>query len=184
MRECKLIENISKLEEKNQDIEDGRLTDSHGKVVNFENTVIIMTSNAGTSLKANSIGFSNNESNAHKSRIMDVLKEIFRPEFLNRIDEIIVFNELSRNELEQIVDLMLKEVFDAVHEKGFSLKVSQAAKDFILEKGYDIRYGARPLRRTIQRFIEDKLAELCLKGRYQAEQTIEIDCIDGELIFN
>ncbi len=167
-----------------QILEDGRLTDSHGKVVNFENTVIIMTSNAGTSLKANSIGFSNNESNAHKSRIMDVLKEIFRPEFLNRIDEIIVFNELSRNELEQIVDLMLKEVFDAVHEKGFSLKVSQAAKDFILEKGYDIRYGARPLRRTIQRFIEDKLAELCLKGRYQAEQTIEIDCIDGELIFN
>ncbi|HHV60579.1 MAG TPA: ATP-dependent Clp protease ATP-binding subunit [Clostridiaceae bacterium] len=167
-----------------QILEDGRLTDNHGKTVNFENTVIIMTSNAGTSLKASSIGFSSDESKAHESRIMDVLKETFRPEFLNRIDEIIIFNELKREELLKIVDIMIKEITDEIEEKGFKLNITQSARDFILEKGYDPKYGARPLRRTIQRYIEDNLSELYLKGKYKAGDTITVDCTDGEIVFN
>lgn len=167
-----------------QILEDGRLTDSHGKIINFENTVIIMTSNAGTSLKASSIGFSSDESKAHENRVMDVLKETFRPEFLNRVDEIIVFSELTWNELEKIVDIMLKEVSQEIENKGLKVNISQAAKDFILKKGYDVKYGARPLRRTIQRFIEDRLAELYLRGRYKAGDTIEVDCMDDQLTFN
>lgn len=166
-----------------QILEDGRLTDSHGRVVNFENTVIIMTSNAGTSLKANGIGFANEGYKALENRIRDVMKETFRPEFLNRIDEIIVFTELNREELKKIIDLMLKEVMDEVEDKGMKLQVTEAAKELILEKGYDAKYGARPLRRTIQRLIEDELSEWFLRGRYKAGNTIVVDCQDGNIVF-
>lgn len=167
-----------------QILEDGRLTDNHGKNINFENTVLIMTSNAGTNLKSNGIGFAKDEKKVHKDRVIDVMKEIFRPEFLNRIDDIIVFDELTRDELKQIVDLMINEVKDEAEDKGMTLEVSQAAKDYILDKGYDSKYGARPLRRTIQRYIEDIISEMYLKGKCSEGSCIKVGCSNGELTFN
>ena len=166
-----------------QILEDGRLTDSHGRTVSFENTIIIMTSNAGTSLKSNGIGFGKEKYNDMAEKVKDVLKETFRPEFLNRIDEIIVFTELDRNELRQIVDLMLKEVEENIREKGMTISVTEKVKDFILEKGYDVKFGARPLRRTIQRYIEDEMSELYLKGIFKEGSNIIVDMEDGEIVF-
>lgn len=165
-----------------QILEDGRLTDSHGRVVNFENTVIIMTSNAGTSTKTSGIGFGNNEYKAIENRVKDVLKDIFRPEFLNRIDEVVVFTELSRDELRKIVDLMLGEVQEEVNSKGMLIEVTEAAKNFILEKGYDVKYGARPLRRTIQKNIEDELTEQYLRGRFKAGSKIVVDFENDSIV--
>jgi ATP-dependent Clp protease ATP-binding subunit ClpA len=166
-----------------QILEDGRLTDSRGRVVSFENTIIVMTSNAGTTLKSNGIGFNNDGYAALESRVSEVMKETFRPEFLNRLDEIVVFTELNRDELKQIVDLMINEVAGEMREKNLLLEVSEAAKDFLVDKGYDSKYGARPLRRTIQRYIEDELSELYLRGRLKAGSTVIVDCEDGKLVF-
>ncbi len=158
-----------------QILEDGRLTDSHGKTVNFENTIIIMTSNAGTNLKSGGIGFSNNSYTAIESRVRDVIKETFRPEFLNRIDEIIVFTELGKEELKKIIDLMLEEVYQEACEKDIKVNVSDKVKEFILEKGYDPKFGARPLRRTVQNYIEDRLSEEYLKGIIKEGSLVGID---------
>ncbi|WP_105614625.1 ATP-dependent Clp protease ATP-binding subunit [Vallitalea okinawensis] len=147
-----------------QILEDGRLTDSQGRTVNFENTIIVMTSNAGTNTKGLGMGFNNNEKAALENKVQGALKEAFRPEFLNRIDEIIIFDQLDKDELRQIVDLMLKEVYIDVRAKGLKIDVDDDVKDFLLEKGYDPKYGARPLRRTIQKFIEDDIAESYIKG--------------------
>jgi ATP-dependent Clp protease ATP-binding subunit ClpA len=166
-----------------QVLEDGRATDSHGRTVSFENTVLIMTSNAGTSLKASGIGFANDSYIALENKIKDVLKETFRPEFLNRIDEIIIFNELRQQELRQIVDLMLKDVVEEVENKNMNISFSDEVKKFILEKGYDPKYGARPLRRTIQKYIEDELTDLYLKGVYKEGSTIEVDVENGSVVF-
>ena len=166
-----------------QILEDGRLTDSHGRTVNFENTVIIMTSNAGTSLKSNGIGFANDGYTALKGRISEVLRETFRPEFLNRIDETIVFSELNKEQLGQIVDLMLKEVVEEVEAKGMVIEITDSAKEFILKTGYDVKYGARPLRRTIQKHIEDELTELFLKGVYSEGSVIKVDCNEEGIVF-
>lgn len=166
-----------------QIFEDGRLTDSHGKVVNFENTIIVMTSNAGTTLKANGLGFFNDGYKALESRVKDVLKEMFRPEFLNRLDEIIVFTELNRDELKQIVALMLDEVRSEAEQKGISLSFTQELVDFILEKGYDPKYGARPLRRTIQKYVEDELTEQFFLGRIKPGTGIVADVNDGMIQF-
>jgi len=166
-----------------QILEDGRATDSHGRTVSFENTVLIMTSNAGTSLKANGIGFANDNYIALENKIMDVLKETFRPEFLNRIDEIIIFNELSQEELKQIIDLMLKDVVEEVENKNMTISFSDDVKKFILEKGYDPKYGARPLRRTIQKYIEDELTDLYLKGVYKEGSNIDVDVENGNIVF-
>ena len=166
-----------------QILEDGRLTDSHGRVVNFENTVIIMTSNAGTSTHSNGIGFGNNEYKALENKVKDILKEIFRPEFLNRIDEIVVFTELSKEELRLIIDLMLNEVIDEVAEKSMKVIITDSVKEFILEKGYDIKYGARPLRRTVQKYIEDELTELYLKGKFSPGIEIVVDIEEGNIVF-
>jgi ATP-dependent Clp protease ATP-binding subunit ClpA len=167
-----------------QILEDGRLTDSHGRVVSFKNTIIIMTSNAGTHFKGNGIGFNNNDYVALENRIHGVLKETFRPEFLNRVDDIVVFTALTREELAQIVDLMLKEVLAEVQVKGMDIQITQKAKDFILEVGYDPKYGARPIRRAIQRHIEDLLAEKYLKGALKEGASIVIDCVDGKIVSN
>lgn len=167
-----------------QILEDGRITDSHGRTVSFENTVIIMTSNAGTSLKGNGIGFANDNYIAMENKVKDVLKETFRPEFLNRIDEIIVFRELERDELKQIIDLMLKEIIHEVEQKNMTIEITGAVKEFILEKGYDPKYGARPLRRTIQKYIEDELTDMYLKGQYKEGSKISIDVVDGKLVFS
>ncbi|KNY27060.1 ATP-dependent Clp protease ATP-binding subunit [Pseudobacteroides cellulosolvens] len=164
-----------------QVLEDGRLTDSHGKVISFENTVIIMTSNAGTNMKSNGIGFSNEGYKALETTVRSVLKETFRPEFLNRVDEIIVFTELSKDELKKIIDLMLMEVEEDVKANNMTITVSDEAKDLILEKGYDVKYGARPLRRTIQKYIEDELAEAFLKGVFKEGSRICVDVEQGEI---
>ena len=147
-----------------QILEDGILTDNKGKTVNFENTVVIMTSNAGTNNKGNKIGFGNSEYEALENKVKDALKESFRPEFLNRVDDIVVFEELKKEELRQIVDLMLKEVISDATEKSIDIEVSTEAREFLLEKGYSTKYGARPLRRTIQKYIEDEISDAYLKG--------------------
>jgi ATP-dependent Clp protease ATP-binding subunit ClpE len=166
-----------------QILEDGRLTDSHGRVVNFENTIIVMTSNAGTTLKSNGIGFANDGYRALETRVKDVLKETFRPEFLNRLDETIVFTELKREELRQIVALMFEEVRSEAAQKSISVSFTEAAHDFILEKGYDQKYGARPLRRTIQKHIEDEMTEQFFLGRFQPGCSITVDVVDGVIAF-
>lgn len=164
-----------------QILEDGRLTDSHGRTVNFENTVVIMTSNAGTNFKSSGIGFANSGYTVLKDKVMEVLKDTFRPEFLNRIDETIVFTQLGKEELKQIISLMMKEVQADVESKGMTISITDAAVEFILEKGYDMKYGARPLRRTIQKYIEDELSELYLKGGIKPGSAITVDCADGKI---
>ena len=165
-----------------QVLEDGRLTDSHGRVVNFENTIIIMTSNAGTSLDSYGIGFNNDNYDTIKNKINSVLKETFRPEFLNRIDEIIIFSELSKPELKAIIDLMLKEVFSEAEEKNIEISVTEDVKEYILKIGYNVKYGARPLRRTIQDKIEDLLSEEFIKGNIKENTNIEIDVENEEIV--
>ncbi len=157
-----------------QILDDGRLTDSHGRVVNFENSIIIMTSNAGTSLKANGFGFNGDDHIALENRVNTALKEQFRPEFLNRVDEIVVFQELTKEEIRKIVDLMLKEVSGQMKEKGVGLSVSEAAKDQLAKEGYDPKFGARPLRKTIQRRIEDPLADMYLVGKFTKAEKISV----------
>jgi ATP-dependent Clp protease ATP-binding subunit ClpA len=161
-----------------QILEDGRLTDNQGRTVNFENTVIIMTSNAGTSIKANRIGFGNTEYEAMESKVKDALKQAFRPEFLNRIDDIIVFSELTKEELSQIVDLMLKEVIKEAEEKKITLTVTDKMKEHILEKGYNTKYGARPLRRAIQKYVEDEISEAYLRGALKENTLVTVDIND------
>jgi len=153
-----------------QILEEGKLTDNVGRVVNFRNTVILMTSNVGAeTLKKNTnLGFSpaSEEANYEKMRdkIMDEAKRIFRPEFLNRLDDIIVFRALSRPDLVEILDLEVKKVMDRLQHKKLKLELDSRAKDFLVEKGYDPQYGARPMRRSVEKHLEDPLAEEILKG--------------------
>ena len=165
-----------------QVLDDGKLTDSQGNVVSFQNTIIIMTSNAGSNVNTNSIGF--DKKTVDNNKIEENLKQVFRPEFLNRIDEIIVFDSLTKPELLQIVELMLKDTVKALADKNISLNVSENAKDFILEKGTNLKYGARPLRRAIQRYVEDEISEMILKGDVHDGQTINVDIKNNELKFN
>jgi ATP-dependent Clp protease ATP-binding subunit ClpA len=170
-----------------QILEDGRLTDSQGRTVNFENTVIIMTSNAGTSIKGNKIGFDNKEYEAMESKVKDALKQAFRPEFLNRIDDVIVFSELSKEELSQIIDLMIKEVTNEGKEKKILIDVTDKMKNHILEKGYNSKYGARPLRRAIQKYIEDEISEAYLRGLLKETNSVLVTVNDEgktELVIN
>ena len=164
-----------------QVLDDGILTDSQGNSVSFSNTIIIMTSNAGSNLNNNSIGFGN--STINKNKILDSLKEVFRPEFLNRVDEIVTFDALTNEQLLQIVDLMLNDTVKALSDKDITMKISKKAKNYILEKGTDIKFGARPLRRAIQRYIEDELSEMILKQELLDGQTVYIDFVDENLKF-
>lgn len=165
-----------------QVLDDGRLTDSQGNTVSFENTIIIMTSNAGSNLNNNSIGFGNET--IDKSKIEERLKDVFRPEFLNRVDEIVTFSSLTKEELIQIVDLMLQDTSNALANKDITLNISKEAKEYILEKGTNLKFGARPLRRAIQRYIEDEISERILKGEISNGQKINIDIKDDSLVFN
>lgn len=162
-----------------QILEDGRLTDNQGRTVNFENTVIIMTSNAGNTINGNKIGFGNTEYKAMEAKVKDALKQTFRPEFLNRIDDIIVFSELTRDELSQIVELMLKEVVQEGKEKKISIDVTDKMKAFILDKGYNTKYGARPLRRAIQQYVEDEISEAYLKGTLKEDSSVTVTLDDS-----
>ena len=141
-----------------------------------------MTSNVGSNLNTNSIGFNNNET-AINNKVLDSLKETFRPEVLNRIDEIVSFKALTNTELLQIVDLMLQNTNKALQDKDIIMNISDSAKNFLLEKGTDLKYGARPLRRAIQRYVEDELSDLILKSDLKNGQTVNIDCINNELSF-
>ncbi len=165
-----------------QILEDGRLTDSQGRIVHFENTIIIMTSNAGTNFRSNGIGFAKDGYSALENKIKEALKETFRPEFLNRVDEIIVFTNLMKEELRKIIDLMLEEVVAEAKEKRITLSISDEVKKFILEKGYDDKYGARPLRRTIQKYIEDEIAEEYLKKNFTEGSIISVKLKEEKII--
>ncbi len=154
-----------------QVLDDGKLTDAQGNTVSFENTIIIMTSNAGSNLNNNSIGFAK-QSSVDSEKMLGALKELFRPEFLNRVDETIVFNPLTENELLQIVDLLLEKTKEALSTKEISLELSEDAKKYIASSGTDLKYGARPLRRAIQKLVEDEIAEMILREDVTSGQTI------------
>lgn len=164
-----------------QVLDDGKLTDSQGNSVSFENTIIIMTSNSGSNLNNNSIGFG--KQTIYNSKILDSLKETFRPEFLNRIDEIVLFTSLTTDELMKIVDLMLEDTKKALSDKNITLEISEDAKKFLIEKGTDLKYGARPLRRAIQRYLEDELSEKILKKEIKNGDTIKVTFANDKLLF-
>ncbi len=166
-----------------QVLDDGKLTDSQGNTVSFENTIIIMTSNAGSNLNNNSIGFGNTAV-INKNKILDSLKEVFRPEFLNRVDEIVVFDSLNKEELIQIVDLMLLDTKKSLSDKNITFSITDSAKELLLEKGTDLKYGARPLRRAIQRYLEDELSEKILRKELLDGQNIQIDVENNKFIFS
>ena len=166
-------------------LEDGRLTDSKGRTVDFKNTLIIMTSNIGSKViekGGGGLGFEfsgenaeENQYNRIKSLVNEELKQYFRPEFLNRLDEIIVFRQLNREEVKDIAEIMLKEVFARIGDKGITLTVSNAFKERLVEEGYNPAYGARPLRRAVMRLLEDSLAEEVLTGRIKEGDCAEVD---------
>ena len=165
-----------------QVLDDGRLTDAQGNTVSFENTIIIMTSNAGSNQNMNSIGFGT--STYAKNKVLDSLKETFRPEFLNRVDEIVVFDSLSNSELTQIVNLMLSDTQNVLNDRNIKMYVSDEAKKYLLQKGTDIKYGARPLRRALQRYVEDELSDMLLRNELSNGQKVYIDLKDDKLSFN
>ena len=164
-----------------QILDDGRLTDSQGNTVSFENTIIIMTSNAGSNMNTNSIGFG--KGTLDKNKVESALKEVFRPEFLNRVDEIITFDSLTKEQLLQIVDLLLNNTKNALDNKNIKLDVSDEAKRYILDKGTDIKYGARPLRRAIQRYVEDEISEMILRGELAQGNTVKVELEGDKLKF-
>lgn len=163
-----------------QILDDGRITDSHGKTVSFENTIIIMTSNAGSDQRSNVVGF-NEEDEGITLKIERALKGLFRPEFLNRVDETVIFKELKPDELIQIIGLMLEDLNDGLSEKNIKLEVSDDAKKVILDKSYKKEYGARPMRRYIERHIEDSLAQKLISGELSSGDTALVTAEDGEL---
>src|SRR6266498_905887 len=173
-----------------QILEDGRLTDAQGRTVDFKNTVLIMTSNLGTRdiAKGTTLGFTA-KPNAKvdyermRDKVIDELKRHFRPEFLNRIDEVIVFHQLSRDEVKEIVDLMTRRVVEQLRSKDIAMELTEAARDLLAERGYDPALGARPLRRTIQRLVEDPLSEKLLWKEFAASQLVVVDAENDEIVF-
>jgi ATP-dependent Clp protease ATP-binding subunit ClpA len=173
-----------------QVLDDGRMTDGQGRTVSFKNTVIVMTSNVGTSMvEKNTIGFSalgkDKEGDDRRKRLLDALRHSFRPEFLNRIDDIIVFNTLSRDNLSRIVDIQLDNVSKMLKDRKLKMVVTPAAKDAIIAEGYDPQFGARPMRRAIQRLVQDPLAQKLIRGDFLEGDTVEVDAQPGatDLLF-
>jgi len=175
-----------------QIFDDGHLTDAKGRRVDFRNSIIVMTSNVGADMirKGTVLGFTASTDRAKtreqayekmKDNLLNELKKTFRPEFLNRVDGVVVFHSLTKEQIRQIVDLMLASVTQQLKEKGIRLEVTEAAKDFLGEKGYDEVYGARPLRRVIQDMVEDKLSEDLLRGEFQSGDTVTVD-LEGDQI--
>ena len=173
-----------------QILEDGRLTDGHGRTVDFRNTVIIMTSNLGTEvLQRESIGLLRRTGGAQafqdlQRSVDQALKKAFRPEFINRIDEIIVFEPLSREQILQIVNLMVTEVQKRLEERSLRITLTDAALEWLAKVGYDPSFGARPLRRAVQRHVENVLAREILEGRFSEGDDITVDLGDGELTYS
>ena len=174
-----------------QVLEDGRMTDGKGRTVDFCNTVIIMTSNAGAEFlrpERQMLGFSTGlhageDYEAGKAKVMEEVRRIFKPEFLNRVDEQIVFHSLGREELAEIVDLMLKDIRARLVEKSIQLEISPAAKSYLVEQGTDFKYGARPLKRAVQRLIGDEIAERLLSQVFEAGDTIYVKTAGDGLDF-
>lgn len=177
-----------------QIMEDGHLTDSQGRMVDFRNTLIIMTSNVGVRPieMDQGLGFRDNRQDFNdpklyesmKTKMMDEMKKLFRPEFLNRVDEVIVFQHLKREEILEIADLYLKRVNEQASAMGIAIDLSEKVKDMLVDKGYDPNLGARPLRRAVQRFIEDPLSEEFLLGRFVAGDQILADLDEeGNVVF-
>jgi ATP-dependent Clp protease ATP-binding subunit ClpC len=173
-----------------QILEDGRLTDAQGRTVDFRHCIVIMTSNIGASeiSREFNIGFSTSEGETGisyddmKNRIMGELKRVFRPEFMNRIDEVIVFHKLSKDEIKEIVDLLLTRIRESMADRELQLELTEDAKDLLVEKGWDPTMGARPLRRAIQRYVEDPLADFVLRSQVPSGSTVMVDTsgADGE----
>lgn len=174
-----------------QVLEDGRLTDSQGRTVDFKNTVIIMTSNVGAKhLKQESaaVGFLTGSQSeisveAAKTKVLDEVKRLFRPEFINRVDEMLVFNALTKTELVKIVDIMLQDVMKRLRDMEIGMSLTETAKERIIKEGSDFTYGARPLKRAIQKLVEDEIAERILTGEFKAGDHVEIDTVDAALTF-
>ena len=173
-----------------QILEEGRLTDAQGRSVDFRNTVIIMTSNVGAREIAQSapLGFTPDSQTGLsdkeiKSRVMSEMKKLFRPEFLNRLDEVIVFKSLTREQIGQIVELMVADLRDRLIAMDMTINLTPAAREHVADEGTDISMGARPLRRAIQRLLEDPIAEQILEGKWHAGSVIDVDLVDGELVF-
>jgi ATP-dependent Clp protease ATP-binding subunit ClpA len=167
-----------------QILDDGRLTDGQGRTVNFKNTVIVMTSNVGSSTlkQAGPIGFSvhareRGEQEDLRKKLLDALRSTFRPEFLNRVDDIIVFNSLKRDDLAKIIELQVGQVQKMLRDRGVRLKLTPAALSLLIEEGYDPQYGARPMRRAVQRLIQDPLALRLLNGDFVEGDTIQVDVV-------
>jgi ATP-dependent Clp protease ATP-binding subunit ClpC len=173
-----------------QILEEGKLTDNIGRVVNFRNTVILLTSNVGAELikRQTTMGFSPiNDQNSYekmREKIMEEAKRQFRPEFLNRLDDIIVFRSLTKPDLVEILGLEVKKVMERLKGKKLTLVLDDAAKDFLVEKGYDPTYGARPMRRSVERFLEDPLAEEILKGSLHEGDPVQVTVENNKLIFS
>ena len=167
-----------------QMLDDGVLTDSHGLHVNFENCIIIMTSNAGSSAKASTIGFFSGTHEALEQHVQTALKETFRPEFLNRVDETIIFKELTPDEIRKIADIMMKDVYQSLADKGIKGTMTKSAGDRLAEVGYDEKYGARPLRKAIRSNIEDALADMFLKGELKDVSELKIGYRSGKFVFD
>ena len=172
-----------------QILEEGKLTDNMGRVIDFRNTIILMTSNVGSeTIKKNStIGFTpitdENSYEKMRDKIMDETKKAFRPEFLNRLDDIIVFRSLTKPDLIQILDLEIEKVLHRLKSKNIQMQLDEKAKDFLVEKGYDPTYGARPMRRSVERFLEDPLAEEILRGHLHDNEPVVVSVADGKLTF-
>jgi ATP-dependent Clp protease ATP-binding subunit ClpC len=173
-----------------QILEEGKLTDNMGRVVNFRNTIVLMTSNVGSDIikRQSTLGFSpiTDESSYERmrERILDEAKKTFRPEFLNRLDDMIVFRSFTKPDLIQILDLEINKVLERLRHKNLRLELDAKAKDFLVEKGYDPQYGARPMRRSVERFLEDPLAEEILKGNLHEGEPITVTAENDKLVFN
>jgi ATP-dependent Clp protease ATP-binding subunit ClpB len=173
-----------------QILDDGRLTDGQGRTVSFKNTVIVMTSNVGTGMvDKNTIGFSVHGKDKRtadtRQRLLEALRQQFRPEFLNRVDDIIVFNSLTRAHLELIVEIQLRNVARLLKDRKINLELTPAAKSRLIDEGYDPQYGARPMRRAVQRLIQDPLALKLINGEFADGDTIVVDvgATEGDLEF-
>jgi ATP-dependent Clp protease ATP-binding subunit ClpC len=175
-----------------QVLEDGHLTDSLGRKIDFRNTILIMTSNVGADIlqRNNSLGFGVetsglNEFEKAKEKILEETKKVFKPEFLNRLNDVVVFTPLLKESMNAIVDLEIKKLSDRLSEKNISMVVTDEVKDFLIEEGYDEKYGARPLRRSVEKHLEDTLAEAILSGSVKEGDTSVIaELVDNEVVFN
>jgi ATP-dependent Clp protease ATP-binding subunit ClpC len=177
-----------------QILDDGRLTDGHGRTVDFKNTVVIMTSNVGAELikRQMSLGFATKSEakgqkldyETMKERVLAEMKKAFRPEFINRIDETIVFHQLTEEQLRQIVDLLVKDLQERLAERKLNIELTEEAKSWLAKEGYDPVYGARPLRRAIERYVENPLSSRLLKGEFGEGDTVKVDLVDGSLTFS